>query len=285
MRRLSQSKMFLFFLQNVLSGCCDISYNSQIKSTYGDANGYTDIKPHDDCKYAIDDVLCNGPSSTEYKKRSKQCLYNLLCNKNQDISVCKEDKKSMKQIYYELKFFLTSYYQSDKLTFQLFYQIWMYFRGDCHKIVVFFTHAIHNTSGFKNLTGWKKPEYGKYYSRGILQILGEENYKLAGLKFLYNPGLLANLDFDAVCASLNVYSVRVNTSAQSTLCDSWYYLNPEEIQGKNYTYDYYQERITNRLNLYIQLTFIFCIKPKFGSCCYFLQRYIPQISRSYPLVY
>lgn len=300
-------KMFLFFLQNVFGGCCDLVYNNQL--TGGNAGDGTDINPNDECRYAIGDVLCNGPYSEEYRRQARECLYKMLSGRNTDVSLCTEgvrnfitsfcpevprfdnafcvpSKKNicnMEHIFHRLRCFLISHYGSHLLSYQLFCQIWMYFKGDCHKIVVFFTHAIHNTSGFKRLTGWQRPGCDQYYSRGILQILGKSNYEIAGPQYVHCPDLLASLDYYAVCASLRVYSYRVDDCAQTTLCDSWYYLNPEEIQGQNYTYDYYQDRIVNRLNLYIRLTALFCINPQWGRCCYFLQRYLPQMSKCYPL--
>ncbi|KRH92775.1 hypothetical protein M153_2800000189 [Pseudoloma neurophilia] len=270
------------FIANILTSCCDVSYGLATDGVPSSTSSSTlpGSCVTDTCKFNVEDVLCQGPYSDEYKKHSRECLFKLLACKNSDISLCKDIcKENREPIYQKLCKYISCKYNSNNFTYEIFCLIWNHFGGDCHKIVVFFTHIIHNTSGFIYLTGWKRPEWGNWYSRGILQIIGQENYALAGPQFINNPNLMASLSCEAILGSLRVYSHRVPHKAQYTLCDSWYYLNPEEIQGQNYTYDFYQRRITDRINVYIELVGIFCVKPRWGTTCYFVQRYIPQMCR------
>merc|ERR1711915_68684 len=264
--------MLLFLSISLLRACCGVTESTPMytlcPSTSTDC--IIDGCEPDSCKYKVEDVLCTGGQTEEYKKKSRECMYSLLCGKNSDV-YC--GGQSREQIFYKINCYLKERYQSS-VSFEVFCVIWTYFNGDCNKIVVVMTHMIHNTSGFTVLTGWQRPGLGAYYSRGVLQIQGKENYEIAGQEYVNNPNLLASLSARAIIASLNVYVTRVPHFAQLTICDSWYYLNPEEIQGHNYEYDYYQQRIVDRLNVYRHLCYVFGIKECYGRHCYFLRRYL-----------
>lgn len=265
------TQMILLLLISSALACCGVSLplSTLTPATSTTTCEITGCEP-DSCKYTVDDVLCNGPQTAEYKKASRACLYQLLCGKNTDV-LC--GGQSKEQIFCKVNEYLKKCYNS-QISYEVFCWIWVYFKGDCAKIVVVLTHMVHNTSGFKVLTGWERPGLGVWFSRGVLQIQGKENYELAGQEFVQKPELLASLSYQAIVASLNVYVTRVPHYALVTLCDSWYYLNPEEIQGQNWTYDYYQPRIADRLNVYKQMCYIFGVRERYGHHCYFLQRYI-----------
>lgn len=169
-------------------------------------------------------------------------------------------------------------YYSQKLTREMFEQIWDHFNGDIHKLAVFFTHTIYNTAAFKILKGEQNPEYGIYFSRGILQVLSKENYQIIGEPFLSNPNLLSSLSPLAIKASLNFYSHIIDSFCQLTLTDSLYFLNPVEIQKENYKQECFGRQINRRLHTYIELCIVFDIKPNYGSKTIFLQKNEDQIN-------
>lgn len=130
------------------------------------------------------------------------------------------------------------------------------FQGDLRRITILLAHCIHNTSGFKHLVGWNEcAEVGPYISRGILQVRGEKNYRLADMNgsFVRYPNAMASLCDNAIKGALNVYFAVVDSRSQCTFIESWIKLNPLEVQGTNYEQAYFRKVIIGRLNVYFAL--------------------------------
>lgn len=256
--------MLLFLIQKIMS-CCDISY--------GDSVPMSTLTPatSTDCEIKIDDLLCNGSESSKFKKNALACLSKIP---DDNVTTWYDNSAfDVRSIICKIQRYLRDCWQSN-VEFDVLFNIFIGVEYNIDHYIIILTHIIHNTSGFKYLWGWEQKKYAPYWSRGILQIIGEENYKIAGEPYISDPNKLASLDRNAIFASIRVYLHVVPHHARSLYCDSTVYLKPEEVQGLNYTYDYYQERIVGRLNVYLSLCKLLRKKPRFGTQCYFLRRYI-----------
>lgn len=267
----------LFYIGLIRVACspCGLSFPSSANYAKNAYPAYCNGNTPTQCAFIIDDALVDGAESSAYRSKAGDCLRKYVCEQNcyEEYSVCK--KVSFDDFYYKLNCYLWRCYQSC-IPYETAAAIWKCFCGDFPRIVIFITHCIHNTSGFKYLTGENNPHYSPYISRGILQILGKQNYMIAGYEYVHYPEKLASLDVHAVYASINVYNRVVSHHGQHSLCDSWLALNPVEVQNHNYLLDCYQKRIVDRLNVYLSLCRIFCIRPKFGNC-YFIKRYLDRL--------
>jgi len=232
------------------------------------------------CKFQLDSSLENGAESINFRKNILACLEACFL-KNENSTLTRGRRYSAKDVYCVLEKYLRCKYNSS-LDYKYVVIIYEHFKGDITKIIIFLTHCIHNTSGFKHFIGTDPCHYvpGDEYSvtRGILQIMGKRHYEIAG--YAANPRDMAYLNEYTVCASLRVYDCVVADQA-CFLCNSWLALKPCEVLGENYKLEHYQSRISHRLTVYCDLTAMFNVKgsfsPRGSNACNFLSAYREQI--------
>merc|ERR1712025_329785 len=263
--------MFLTLISSIASSCLPCGQTSTPTTCIIDNTCNDNVS-----KFQLGDALLNGANTKAFRQDGIAYLAAYF-NQNNNSTIGRR-RFSVRDVYCVIEKYLKCKYNSS-ISFYLVEIIYKHFRGDITKIVIFFTHIIHNTSGFKYFVGTDPCHYnGDVYSvaRGILQIIGKQNYELAG--YVNEPTNLALLNERSVCASLRVYDIIVGQAA-CYLCDSWLKLKPCEVIGQNYLYEGYQARISNRLTIYTDLVAMFCIRPSFstGGTCYFLKAYRPQI--------
>merc|ERR1711915_92559 len=259
--------MLIFFLR--IQSSCNLNFNSyypQLSPCGSTSPSVIDGCTPDACNFNIDDEL-TGPGSTAWRMEAKRCLFKNLFSHPTKIHDKDNYDRNFIHYFYKFNHYLRIKFNSC-IQRDIFEFIFFKFNGNLDRIAVFLAHCVHNTSGFKDLVG-EKDQF--YYSRGILQIQGEENYKSIGYENC--PGRLEYLNLETVSASIDFYNKKVKYEYQFTLCDSWYYLWPVEIQGRNYELDIYQKRIVGRINVYLDICNVFVTRRNFGNNCYFISRY------------
>jgi len=265
-------------LTNILTSCapCGLSKATPTTATCVPANNTCNTNT---CKFKLTDALLDGSMSKSYSKTIYDCLYACVwSDKCEDLQ--SRRTISVEYVYCVLKKYLQKVYGTH-LDFKYVCLIYKHFKGDITKIIIFLTHVIHNTSGFKYFVGYEscaKGEWNVYsVSRGILQIVGQEYYAIAG--YSQDPENLKYLNERSVCASLRVYDYIVQNYA-CYLCDSWLALKPCEVLNENWKLAAYQQRIANRLTVYTDLIAMFRVKESFTSrygACFFLRAYREQV--------
>lgn len=162
--------------------------------------------------------------------------------------------------------FLSKYFDNT-ISEDIFEIICERFNYDKQSIAVFLSHAIHNTSGFRKLVA---SGGDPYKSRGLVQVTGENNYKILGEPFYSNPDALSELSQDAVLASLSLYMHFVLPNSLAYLYDSLYFLNPEEVHAENFLKKEYQNKINGRKWIYCNICDIMGILPQFEQAPSFI---------------
>jgi len=262
----------LRLLASIMASCTPCgTYSSAPSTCIIDNSCNTNV-----CKFALGDAFLCGAESKAFRLNIVKCLE--ACNAQRQQTLSKR-RFTVRDVYCVIEKYLKCKYNSH-IDFKYVCIIYEHFKGDITKIIIFFTHIIHNTSGLKYFIGADPCHYnGDLYTvaRGILQIVGKGNYELAG--YGNDPQNMAYLNERSVIASLRVYDCIVGKYA-CFLCDSWLKLLPCEVIGENYKYIGYQNRISHRLTVYCDLIAMFHVKPSFsinGTSCYFLRAYRPQI--------
>ncbi|ELQ75506.1 hypothetical protein THOM_1547 [Trachipleistophora hominis] len=220
------------------------------------------------CNLKLGDALLSGENSRRYRAETAKCIWDKTrCEDTKEqvlpcivrySSTAQKCKQTEIDIYIKgvCCFLRANGCTPTQEVCELIRLMFAFFKGDVRRTTILLAHCIHNTSGFKYLTGAdESAQVGAYISRGILQIRGKENYRLADQNgfFLRCPSRMAALDSMANEGALNVYAAVVKVDDQLTFIDSWVALNPLEVQGTNYQLPYFQKIIIGRLNVYLAL--------------------------------
>lgn len=139
-----------------------------------------------------------------------------------------------------------------------------------HLFLLMMSHIIHSTSGLSILDSSYYGEKGIYRSRGIIQLQGEKNYRLASKNvksnFVAKPDLLATLSEDAIKGSVEVWmKIAEETKNIENLCfkESVNMMKPWESQGDNMKTEDGKKRWKSRYDIYIKLCKCFNENPRF----------------------
>ncbi|KAK1347775.1 hypothetical protein CWI37_1020p0010 [Hamiltosporidium tvaerminnensis] len=144
----------------------------------------------------------------------------------------------------------------------------MYFKYN--EMILFLAHALHNTGNFRHFVNEKDTASGKYKSRGLLQIRGEQNYKLLNeisqnihTNFEEYPEELGKCDSNAIKVTIGFWNLKVEEWKAKNPCKIFGFkasmdiLRPIESSTRSRETARYEERYNARLKLYANLSDFF----------------------------
>lgn len=222
------------------------------------------------CEFTITNQFYSGRLLNKYKTESlnqtevdekvpefkiKRIKTDLLKKKDDSGDVFVRKIRKFLKIYYSLE-------NETVLLNKILKMIYKRLHNNFNSLIIFMSHAIFNTSGFKYLVNVNDDSECCYKSRGLLQITGEANYKILDnisktSHWSNYPGDLGYLSVEAVNATLIFWKYYVFTEKNMTFETTLEILNPEEARKFALLDKNLEERYLNRYWVYKTLIRIF----------------------------
>lgn len=210
---------------------------------------------------SVDEVFNSDTSKSDTDSDSLLSIKNLFVNHE------KTKDNKIKEVNSFMKWFFHNEIPSD-----IYIAIYEHFGRDILKMAIFLSHAILHTSG---LTKMVAPGDGAYKPRGLVHIIGKENYRKLGEPFVSNPDKLGELSRDAVLASLTVYDPQKHLDISAYPHDSPYYQEPMGFYSSEWIKNEHQHRIERWQRIYRYI----CCKMGISSQVYWdtLPKVLPNL--------